>query len=195
MLVSIQQAACNALAKYLLDNIGTDVSVMSRWPSPSQSLPDKAITIVQSGARTDLPIDPQILRFSSVNADRVNATYQIAACEIPIQLDVWTKKDVYRDDLVARLDNVLNDYFGREPANGVALKLRDGWEDTYADFWFEFCGDQDTPDAAMRGEYRAIYRGTATFMLTVTRETAKQKVINLRLSLNGESAPHVVEIP
>lgn len=188
MLVSIQQAACNALAKYLIPKMGTDVEILPRWPA-NERLPDKAISIVQAGARRDLPIDNRILKFEDIDADHVETTYQLAYCELPLQIDVWTRKDVYRDDLVARLDVALNDYFGQEPANGLALRLKDGWEDSYADFWFESCGDTDTPDAAMRSEYRATYRGNATFMLTVTRENAKQKLINLRLYLNGSTVP------
>jgi hypothetical protein len=72
-------------------------------------------------------------------------------------------------------------------SNGLILKVEDGWIDTYADFYFDSPNIVDTPDSVTRSEYRCMYSGDTRVMLTVTRETAKQQLINLQIALNGGS--------
>lgn len=193
---SIQQSACNALAKHLRKYLPSDVQVEQRWPTEDRQLPPKMVTILQSGPRRDIHVDPHIIRMIDTTPGKINTTYQIRACEQPLQLDIWAQRDVDRDELIAKLDDILNmDQFltGNNVGNGLILKVEDGWYDTYADFYFESPHLLDTPDNVLRSEYRATLDGTVHAMLTVTRENAKQTRIRLNLALNGGS-PTVVDI-
>ena len=113
-------------------------------------------------------------------------TWRVAALRQPLQMDVWTRYDLERDDLLARLVPLLNastrDTIGERNADpvrhGVLVPLADGW-DGYADCYFDKPDRFDSPGSAARSEFRAIYRGFADVDLTITAPSARIARIQL----------------
>ena len=195
--VSIQQAAANALAEWLREQL-PDVTVEARWPEPNVPLPPKAITVLLAGSRIDEPLDPQVLHMEPIDAARARYRWRVAACTQPLQLDAWTTSDVERDDLLSRLDECLRagpsrtldwDWNGDPVANGLELKLGDGWQDTIAAIDFEAPHVHDTPNTVQQREYRATFRGEARVHLYVEAESPRMAVIRLRQRLSEAGAP------
>ncbi len=193
MAVSIQQAACNSLAAWLVAMMPSDVTVSTKWPSPDRPLPAKAITVLTAGGRKDTDVELQLISQLDIDSLTAAYTWQIKACEQAIQLDVWAKTDAERDDLLAQLDDVLN--YGEaalgitgqfhDPARaGLLLSIADGWPSSIADFTFDGPNTPDDSDAVKRAEFRATIMGNALVALTVTRTSAKQIQIILEQRLN-----------
>lgn len=196
MSVSIQQAAANAFAAWLASKL-PDVEVEPRWPAPDKRKPPKSITLVMAGSRRDTPLDPRVLKKTNTGATQTTATWQVAACSQPFQMDIWTTREVDRDDIIARLDQLLHSgdlslsgVFNPMPVgHGTPIAVMDGWEDfgTIADFSFEEPDTDNEADTADRAIYRATYAGDANFMLTVTTVTARQVAINFAQRLSETS--------
>lgn len=198
MRVTIQQAAANAFAAYLAAKL-PDIAVESRWPSADKQRPPQSITVIPAGRRRDLPIDVQLLKKTNRGSNQVDAVWQVAACTQPFQLDVWSTTDVGRDDILARLDDLLHadqssltSSFCPTPAGtGALIAIQDGWQETgsTADFVFDAAELATTADAVGRSTYRATFRGEANFMLTVTSTTARQVSINFQLRISETDIP------
>lgn len=194
MAVSIQQAAANALAAFLATKM-VGIPVIPQWPSPDKELPNKAITIVSSGSRRDIPIEAKLLKSTNNGLKNVDAVWQIAACTQPLQLDVWAHTDYERDQILADLDIYLN-YGDRalgvgnyDIGNGLLLNLANGWEayQSKADFAFEEPNTDDSGDSTPRRSYRATYRGNAYFQLAVPATVPRQLLINFSMFLDGDT--------
>lgn len=194
MSVSIQQAACNALATFLASKM-TDATVAARWPSPDRPLPRKAITVVTAGSRRDIPIERKLLQSANVGDASVDSVWQIAACTQPLQLDIWAHSDFERDAMMADLDIYLN--YGEtglgvgnyDVGSGLLLNVENGWDDydTTADFAFEESSTEDSSDAVGVASYRATYRGNVHVMLAVPSTSPRQILINFTQFLDGET--------
>ncbi len=188
-LVSLQQAAANALAAWLRARI-TDATVFARWPEPTVKLPLRVVSVLLAGPRVDEELDPIVVARRHLSPTRAEYTWRMRLCKQPMQLDAWARSDIARDDLVARLDRALNasesDSVGATRAdpvrNGVLLRVGDGW-DGFADFLFDAPEAFDTPDAAQRCEYRATYRGHAWMDLTMRAESPRLVAVTLRQQL------------
>ncbi len=202
MAVSIEQAAQTALARWIAQEL-RDVPVRDRWPEANVRLPAKTVTVLRAGSRRDEALDPVVLKSAPVAgaSGRVLFTWRMRACTQPLQLDVWAHSDVARDDLLARLEPVLNaskarsmpalKLSGADPVeHGLALLLADGWEG-FASYWFDEPSLTDTPDAVQRSEYRATYRGSAAMQLTLDAESPRLARVALQQRLDGsdESIP------
>lgn len=195
--VTIQQAAANAFAVWLATQL-PDVEVEPQWPSADKRKPPKSISLVTAGRRRDTPIDLRVLSKTNVGDKQTKAVWQLAACTQPFQLDVWALTDVDRDDILARLDDILHS--GDLSLTGVSnpmpvgtgnlIAVQDGWEEcsTIADFVFEEPDLEVTSDNVGRSLYRASLSGVAYFMLTVTATTARQTTANFQLRLDESDA-------
>ncbi len=195
-MISIQQAAINSLSAWIGSQMD-DVTVLSSWPSPDFPPPNKSITILTAGPRQDESIPLRYIGQEDGNSPNTTATWQIKVCEQNLQLDIWADSDVERDDIIARLDTVLNageaasGIGTHDPVgSGVLLAVADGFPmGTTADFTFEGPDTEDSPESISRSEYRATIRGTAYLGLTVNAVSAKQIVINLKQKLHdGDTA-------
>lgn len=197
-LVSIVQAAQNALAAYLTNAINnpkfgskpaTLTVVEPRWPDPKK-LPAKAITIIPAGPRTDgtdpvlgwwhysTKVDPQP---PDLPTGQVMWRWTVGWYEQPVQLDIWCRYDIDRDDLIARLDIALHTGQGEltkgQPGSHdpitdylvIPLAQEDGWLGAYCDAYFGEDGPTITDTATAAGQtlYRATWRGTLEVLLTV----------------------------
>lgn len=212
LLVSIQQAAMNALCAWLQASLAGSPSVEPRWPDPDKLFSGGgptggryngpvALTLIPRGKRQDEYIDAAIT--SSVdngNGTLTNRRIQ-AFCIQPLQLDIWATYDVERDDLVAQLDALFAGAGGattdpivaarRVPdEHGVALTLGNGWgnppaDPVIADFDFEGGPEiDDTAENVGRVAYRATYFGEARMMLSVTTTDAKLARVTLKEMLS-----------
>jgi hypothetical protein len=188
-LVTIQQAARNVLASWLVAELSTvtgGVATEPRWVESDQKLPSKRITIIDAGPRDIEWLEPEALRTTNVDLEagnpvkKVDVVWGLGFITQPIQLDVWARSDVELDDIQARLDASLNkgsrglglsnvDPF--EP--GLRRHLVDGWAPGIVDFLFEEPVLLQSPTSVGEGEWRAMYRGRATAQMTQTGRTAR----------------------
>jgi hypothetical protein len=195
-MVSIEQAVQNALARWLARELD-GITVWDRWPEANVRLPAKAISVLRAGPRRDEALDPEPVARRDVEGmpRRSVFTWRMRACTQALQLDVWAKSDVARDDLLARLEPALNASKARsmptlgltnaDPVEqGLALLLADGWSG-FASYWFDEPAITDAPDAVQRSEYRATYRGWAAMQLTIDAESARVARARLRMRLDG----------
>ena len=184
MNVSVEQAAINALAAWLARSLGSDTAVSTHWPEPSKKLPARAVTILRAGAPEEEPLDPIIVGRVATGPHTSLFTWRLRALRQPLQLDIWARHHAVRDDLLARLDVALNAGMGAtlgvvnaDPVrHGVVVPLGDGYAGT-ADCYFDRPEVFDTPDAALRSEFRATARGWAEVDLTVTAPSSRIAVI------------------
>jgi len=196
MSVSVQQSAANALKTFLESKMDAAIKISARWPSPDRDLPAKAITIVTSGARRDIPIERKLLKQTNNGAKNVDSVWQLAACTQPLQLDVWTHSDFERDAILADLDVYLN--YGEkglgvgnyDMGSGLLLNLADGWEaySSKADYAFEDDSTEDSSVSVGHVTYRATLRGNAYVMLAVPSTTPRQLLINFSMFLDGDTS-------
>lgn len=121
--------------------------------------------------------------------------WRIRGCEQPVQLDVWSTYDGGREDIIARLEPLLNadpaesagwDY--SEPArNGVEVPLGDGWPG-FAGFVFDKPRRTNTSNAQKQSEFRATYSGTAEFWLLIKAQSPRMARIALNQVIGGQAA-------
>jgi len=196
MSVSIEQAAQNALARWLTRELD-GITVWDRWPEANVRLPAKAISVLRAGTRRDEALDPTPIAQRDIEGapGRAVFTWRMRACTQPLQLDVWAHSDVARDDLLARLEPALNASKARsmpslalvnaDPVeHGLALLLADGWSG-FVSYWFDEPSITDNPDAVQRSEYRATYRGWAAMQLTIDAASTHLARAQLRVLLDG----------
>jgi hypothetical protein len=187
MVVSVEQAAANALGRWLASQLPpAEVTVDTRWPEASVDMPAKAITILLAGPPEEEPLDPIVVAEAPIDATHAMFTWRISALRQPLQMDVWTRYDPDRDDLLARLRPLLNAgmratlgaYNANPVRHGIVLPLADGWDGT-ADCFFDRPDRFDSPVAVQRCEYRAVYRGWADVDLTITAPSARLARLSL----------------
>lgn len=183
-LVTIQQAACNALATWLTNELASeDVSVEPRWTEPDRQLPAKHVTIITAGPRAIEWMPAEVVKATNVTVNeqpKVDTIWSLGFLEQPVQLDVWAQSDVELDDIIARLDASLNKgakglgIANTEPfAAGLLLNLADGWAPGIVDFLFEEPQIMQSPASVGESEWRAMYRGRASAQMTQTARTAR----------------------
>lgn len=204
-LVSLQQAARNALAQYLTDELapvggGDGVVVEPRWFEKDRQLPPRAITIINAGPRSIEWTDPEVLETSIKSATQAEVTWALGYATQPLQLDVWALEDLALDDIVARLDRHLNvgQAFYRETVLGIAntepfgvgvlLELGDGWESATADFVFDAPDAEPGPDEVMQGQWRAMFRGNVNLRLVQKATSSRMARIHFKQRLRTTDA-------
>ena len=182
-MVSLQQAACNALGARLSSALDPDVVVNYDWPDPEAPLPQKGITIVMAGQADDDILQPEVV--NSAPIDAVNRLYRWKVLERtqPIQLDVWTTYQTLRDDLVAKLDQVFNAGWTGTPDSGLLLTLSDGW-DGKATADFEGPSLTNSGALAQVSEFRATYAGELRMCLYVDAPSPRIATIKLHQLLS-----------
>lgn len=193
-MVTIQQAAANAFAAWLASQL-PGVEVEPRWPAPNKKKPPKSITVTMAGRRRDTPLDPHLIKMTNQGSTQVRAVWQIAACTQPFQLDVWAQSEPARDDLLARLDELLHAgesslasaFAPTGVGTGNLIAVADGWEDcgTTADFIFDEPFLDISSDTQGRSIYRATFHGECHVILALTKVHARQLLINFKLRLGG----------
>jgi hypothetical protein len=199
-LVTVQQAAETALQQWLASQM-PGVVIWDEWPEASVVFPKAgAISVLRAGPMAQDPVNPpQLVGQTAATGSPPVATYtwRIASCEQPLQLDVWATSKIARDDLIARLEDPLSAskaatlaaYIAANPtevstnqdavAESISLQLAGTWAHIIASYRFDQPETDDSPDSNKRREYRASYRGSATFDRTVDKVSAP--IINLRV--------------
>lgn len=184
MRVSIQQAAANALAAHLRAHL-VGVDVQDRWPDPDNWMQLPRVTMEMISDRQDIPIPPHITAW-----DGQVATWQIALCTQTFQVDVWTSREVERDDILAQLDDVCNWDPSGDINRGLLLQAlpEDGWPDAYFNFYFESPETHNGSFVSIPNEFRARYMVHAYFGLTVDRAAPKTKLIEFQQRITETDA-------
>lgn len=186
-LVSLQQAACNALAAWLTSELtGQSIVIEPRWISSDRQLPPKAISVIEVGEPDIDWLDPEVLSTTNVDLEnstpvkKVDTVWTVGNADQALQLDVWALTDVELDDIRARLFGALNagdrglgltrvDPF----AVGLQLPLADGWDPGIATYVFQLPDIQQSPSAVAESEWRATYRGRVSMQLAQRARTAR----------------------
>lgn len=189
---TLQTKACVALAEFLEPRLG--VPVKSEWPQRDFRAPVNIVTITTAGARRDTPVDLGIVKKVLNGTYNVDSTWLLASCEQPLALDVWSSNEVDRDDILVKLDDVLHlgdstlatSWCATPAGNGILLQLD---SESTVDYDFGRPEVEYSSDDEAREIFRATYLGTAYFMLTVTRTTPRQKVIELVQQINDTDFP------
>jgi hypothetical protein len=168
--VATNQTTAEALA----NNLATKGAL--HLPAGAHVNPDGSTTLVGLA-----PITPgnvaQLVAKTTAVLRALNAHYaariylwRVAEVEQPVQLDVWAVEDVGRDDVVARLEQVLHAGPGAsagelsdDPVSEyLELVVGDGWTDAKAEAIFDAPSYSDDSESKRRDEYRARYGGTLT---------------------------------
>ncbi len=181
--VSIGQAACNALAKFLRTVLTPDCTVYDRWPEPGVDLfaplqPDGpnqrlALTVHRFGRRTalDVVMPPDDGTATQISDTQVTLDWQTVSFIQPIRLVGWANTDDDRDDLVNQLDTALSlgtnfSIPGSAPDNPVrdgvqcAFDPADGYQG-YIDYYLDEVSIDDDPASVQRAEMQLTYWGEA----------------------------------
>jgi len=174
-MISIEQAASNALCVFLRDRFGNDVVVDARWPDPEKPLPPKAVTVLQAGgAQHTMLMTADPVSHKELNpSDPVRKLYRWLVLEVtqPLQIDCWATYDVVRDQLRAALTMALHagdqtDDFPIGPGLAVELSEDDGWTGI-VEYLFDQVSSQDNVNSVAQSEYRATARGEPRMTLYV----------------------------
>lgn len=203
LLVSIQQAAANALRAWLVKRLAPAVHpdlIYDRWPEATVPLFDvkkertQALSILLVGAPTDELFSPVIVSETPINATSEMATWRFRCRRQPIHIDAWAAYDTHRDDLIARIEPAINASnqltLGDATADivriGVTLPLADGWTGV-GEFLFDGPELLQTPDSNQQSEFRATFRGYVDVMLTQTAVTPL--IASIILKQKAHTAP------
>lgn len=185
-MVSLQQAACNALGARLSSALDPDVVVNYDWPDPEAPLPQKGITIVMAGQADDDILQPEAVSSTPIDATSRLYRWKVLERTQPIQLDVWTTYQTLRDDLVAKLDQIFNAGWTGTPDSGLVLDLADGWEG-------KATADLEGPSLTNSGvlaqvsEFRATYAGELRMCLYVDAPSPRIARTKLHQLLSGQA--------
>jgi hypothetical protein len=194
-MVSVEQAAANALQAYLQTALGSGVKVRNRWPNPDKNLPPLAVTILLAGDPTRSWVQPHDISSQS-GTSLGKRLYRWLVCESsqPLQIDCWaTANAPALDDLRGRVDAALmaGDQRDTFPVPGpvtLSLLTADGWTGT-ADFFFDGFTVLQTPDTEQENEFRALCRGEARVAIYADAETPRLARIILQQTLAGVIRP------
>lgn len=149
-------------------------------------------SVVAANVASDLPT---LLALANDLKRRINQhfaarvyTWEVRARELPLQMDVWGRFDWIRDEMIADLDRVLTDPRRIEDCGGVTLALGDGWSGQVG-FTFGAARQEDTAGTQKEREYRATYRGTADYKLTIDAQSARRAKTTLVLAIGSTTPP------
>lgn len=194
-MVSVEQAAANALQAYLQTALGSGVKVRNRWPNPDKNLPPLAVTILLSGDPIRTWVQPMdISSQAGSSAGKQLYRWYLGESAQPLQIDCWaTANAPALDDLRAKVDAALlgGDRSEMYPIPGplsLALQSGDGWSGT-ADFFFNGFTVLQTPDTEQENEFRAMCRGEARVAIYADAETPRLARIILQQTLAGVIRP------
>lgn len=185
------QATAYALATELYGVITPHMGLLTAHPSAdAANVINAAVTNTEAG----LVAAAEAIR-AALNKHYVARIYvwRIRSCEQPVQLDVWATYHGSREDIVARLEPLLNAAPSESAGvddddpvrNGVLVQLGDGWSGT-ADFLFEKPRRTDTTNSKKQNEYRATYAGVAEFWLLIKAQSPR--MARLALTQTTEDA-------
>ncbi len=208
LIVTLQQAARNALATWLTSELSSvPVTVEPRWAEPDRQLRPKHITIIDAGPRDLEWLQPEVLYSTLVDLEggnsvkKVDAVWSFGYATMPVQLDVWAQSDVGLDDIIARLDASLNKgtrgvSVQTSPFDGgLALNLGDGWSPGIVHLEFGQATLMQSPGSVIEGEWRAMYRGTASAQMTQAARTARIARILLEQRLRVQDPINTADTP
>lgn len=207
-----------ALAAYLTAELASDwsdVRVSENWPTPQTGFPKRALTVL---APRVAPLEvayhapviwgttdttPEPTEEEPDPAPTGTVLYSYGRATYQLQLDVWAEFEAVRDQLQAVVQTALNRNplatLPSDPAAVPCLDAGPGLVLELDDFYGVTCEYRfdpvpllaETPPAAMAGDWRATWSGTATVYLMTEQAVALMKSITLRQTINGGSSEDV----
>lgn len=217
-LVSASQAAKNAVAAFLQNAINNppawmgkpvaSVIVEPRWPDPKK-LPERAITIIDAGPysygadpvlgwwhEAEL-VDPQP---PGLPTGMQMWRWVVGWYEQPVQLDIWSWSDIDRDDLITRLEYAIRTGPGDttslvgDPISDYIILPMLQVDDQLglwcsADFSEDGPTRVDTSMSASRTMYRATWKGSIGFTMTVKAVSFPIAKVIFQLKMREDTVP------
>lgn len=188
----VRRACRKALAAYLKDELGIDVS--DSWPLPGVPLAESAITVLL-GPRVDerkfqpRPVSQTAVEGSTTLADVV---WRWGTVEFDLQLDAWSSYEVKRDELEVLVEAALN----RPPATtlgasttaldlapGLALYVPENFGAVAAFRFKALPGLPETSQTVQSGDWRATWTGSCAAPLL--REIRGPLIKTLKIQQKG----------
>jgi len=205
--VSVVQASEDALDAWLTSQL-LGVKISDEWPAPRDPFPAGGmVTILRVGQCQQTRVTPYVLKQVDDPYD-VNSVFywKVAACEQPLQLDVWTTSKPLRDDILNRLATALTAgkaltlspaFFAAEGispnqdpvALDISLQLAAPWDHLVAAYMFDEPETSDTPRTNKIREFRGTYHGTAWFDRTVARSSPRIKKVHIAVAVSPLKLP------
>lgn len=202
--VSVERAACNALAVYLqaeFDKLYGDevpherVVVSETFPEAGANLPPRAVSVVYAGTRRETHLNEEVVRKTDLPDNQAEFEWAIAAVTQPIQIDIWAQYDSVRDQLSADLDTILNRgpvytlgiVNGSPVRDGVLLELDpDSGHSGKVDFT-KLDGPRPIVDAeaVATNQFRALIGAELDVILTLKATSPKLVRVKLKGALDG----------
>lgn len=198
-LVTIQQAARNALAAWLVTDLAavSGLKIEPRWVEVDVAKLPLAITVIDAGPRRIEWGDPVLLSSTPINATQVEGVWALGDVEQRVQLDIWAPSDVQLDDIMARLDRSLNANVrpiggnGDPFAPGLLVNMVDGWAPGTANFLFDEPDTGHTADDANQQEWRGMYRGMMSARLCAKAISPRLARLKLKQRISETDAAAV----
>lgn len=204
---SAGQVTATTLAAWLNATLTGGIKAFDRWVEPTVHKQTRAITITTVGPRRRLDVKryPSSRKTTTISNTQVQMVVAIGDIIQELQIEIWCKNDVDRQDTIFQLDTALNsgtglslgDPFTDDPwSDGLLLQIPDNPSGFvgFVDYDFEGPELYNGDDANQRGEYRATYLGEARSELQQNRVVSKmtQQTLSLvvsELSIGDTSIP------
>jgi len=169
--------------------------VSENWPTPQANFPLEALTIVAPGGVRTNWHQPVVWTTTPTSGVNANVFYSTALMEIDLQIDVWSQYEDVRDSVSSWLTPQLNKcasvslglttFPELASAPGLVIQIP-LLNNVQAEFLFDSTPRLiENPGAAMTGDWRATWLGTATVHFTTIEQQAMMQTILLNLSING----------
>lgn len=194
---SAGQVTATTLAAWLNQTLTGGIKAFDRWVEPSVHQQKRAITVTTIGERRRLDVKryPSSRQTTTISDTQFQMVVAIGDILQDLQLEIWMKNDVDRQDAIFQLDTVLNsgtglslgDPFTDDPwSDGLLLHIPDNPSGFvgFVDYDFEGPELYNDNDSIQRGEYRATYIAIARSELQQNRTVAKmtQQTLSLIVS-------------
>lgn len=201
--VSVQQAGMNALATWLAAQSElAGVKIFDRWPEADQKLPARGISLLMAGAPEDTYVHNELVEVTAAAGNEVDTKWWAKVRRQNIQLDVWARDDMGRDDILAIWDELshkgplytLGSVGGDPISDGITLALDEAeyGHEGFASFTFDPPILEDNASLRQRREFRATIPGILDVSLHVTARTPKIARAILQQTINGGTFPDLI---
>lgn len=186
-------------AEYAAEDPPNDTVVREVWPDANETLERRTVTIVIPEARaTTRYWDPEPFAQSPNTADltgmTVLADYSYGSFKLPIQVDVWANYPNVRDEMVARLMELLFRHPSETLGTDTHPRLR-AWPELAlqvdlepeAPGFIAYYRFDDIPmpvegqEEVQGGEHRAVLQGTVEGLLTSREVVAVMRELDVLL--------------
>lgn len=180
--MEIREAIVSDLKTYLESKLPIEFTIIEGFPHPQTSLVYPSLSITASDVVTHLK-HPELITWTDKMGTiaTVDALYEIADIELPLQLDVWTMSRDQRSYYTNLLVNSLFNTPGRSSDLNLTLPSH---YNVHANFQLEDgIKFDDTNEGVQTSQYRTMIKLQATTILVATKEEYKMLHLTLHTKL------------